>query len=39
MKFDENIEEEKQSKKEKELDGNNKSLDLMKKLNDYLGNR
>jgi len=38
-KFDENIEEEKQSKKEKELDGNNKSLDLMKKLNDYLGNR
>ena len=39
MKFDENIEEEKQSKKEKELDDNNKSLDLMKKLNDYLGNR
>jgi len=39
MKFDENIKEEKQSKKEKELDGNNKSLDLMKKLNDYLGNR
>ena len=39
MKFDENIEEEKQSRKEKELESNNKSLDLMKKLNDYLGNR
>jgi hypothetical protein len=39
MKFDENIEEENQSRKEKELEGGNKSLDLMKKLNDYLGNR
>ena len=39
MKFDENIEEEKESRKEKELGSNNKSLDLMKKLNDYLGNR
>ena len=39
MKFDENIEEENQSRKEKELSGDNKSLDLMKKLNDYLGNR
>jgi hypothetical protein len=39
MKFDENIEEEKESRKEKELESNNKSLDLMKKLNDYLGNR
>ena len=39
MKFDENIEEEKQSRKEKELGSNNKSLDLMKKLNDYLGNK
>ena len=39
MKFDENIEEENQSRKEKELGSNNKSLDLMKKLNDYLGNK
>ncbi len=39
MKFDENIEEENQLRKEKELEGGNKSLDLMKKLNDYLGNR
>jgi len=39
MKFDENIEEENNSRKEKELGSNNKSLDLMKKLNDYLGNR
>ena len=39
MKFDENIEEEKESRKEKELGSNNKSLDLMNKLNDYLGNR
>ena len=39
MKFDENIEEENNARKEKELGSNNKSLDLMKKLNDYLGNR
>ena len=39
MKFDENIEEENQSRKEKELSGDNKPLDLMRKLNDYLGNK
>jgi hypothetical protein len=39
-KFDENIEEEKQKRNESNVtDNTNKSLDLMKKLNDYLGIR
>lgn len=39
-KFDENIEEEKQKRTESNVtDNTNKSLDLMKKLNDYLGIR
>jgi hypothetical protein len=36
--FEENIEEEKKFREESEP-SSNKSLDLMKKLNDYLGNR
>jgi hypothetical protein len=40
MKYDENLEEEKKIRIETSNNGNgNKSLDLMKKLNDYLGNR
>ena len=40
MKYDENLEEEKKIRTENSIGGNeNKSLDLMKKLNDYLGNR
>jgi hypothetical protein len=38
--FEENIEEEKRMSVERHVgDSGNKSLDLMKKLNDYLGNR
>ena len=40
MKYDENLEEEKKIRIETSNNGNGtKSLDLMKKLNDYLGNR
>jgi hypothetical protein len=40
MKYDENLEEEKKISIETSNNGNGtKSLDLMKKLNDYLGNR
>ena len=40
IKYDENLEEEKKIRIETSNNGNgNKSLDLMKKLNDYLGNR
>ena len=40
MKYDENLEEEKKIRIETSNNGNgNKSLDLIKKLNDYLGNR
>ena len=39
-KFEENIEEEKRMSVERNVgQSGNKSLDLMKKLNDYLGNR